>query len=263
MNSAYGNTRFARALVWLCAIGDVYAFFLMCLASASVNGPGVLGWLLVGAGLLVGNGVTALYAVREGLPFEVRMQRRFKHVCAGLGGSFVGQGRMKFKPRLALDPFSSIANGQWERQTIYPKLRKVRGSYHEGWTGEIRPFLGQTLDLYNKNAPAFMMAYHAQFCGFDIADNGLIRIRVGKVPVPDAYGHPGALPTRQGAHHPARLPQAAPVVMPVYADYQQGYQQQGTYQQANGWAQERALLQAVPMARDLQRCAKGLSHVIE
>ena len=73
---------------------------------------------------------------------------------------------------------------------IYPHLREVYGT-RDSWTGIVTPFAGQTVAEYTKQADAFALAFHVPFVTFGIAANGLISIRAGQVPVPDAYDHPG------------------------------------------------------------------------
>lgn len=106
MNQAYGDTKMARRLAWVCAIADVLGLCMMCSVSSSVSGPGITGWLLYGAALLVGNAVTAAYAIQQGLPFVWLIERKWQKTCAGIG--FVGEGRLQFKPRVAFDPISSF-----------------------------------------------------------------------------------------------------------------------------------------------------------
>jgi len=242
----------ARVVVWVCAIADAMGLCLMCSASSSASGPGVTGWLLYGAALLVGNAVTAAYAIQQGLPFAWLMERKWKAVCQGIG--FVGAGRLQFKPRVAFDPISSFQKGRWERQTIYPKLREVSGT-RDSFTGIVYPFAGQTLEQYNDNAPAYALAFNVRFVGFDRTENGLLRIRVGEVPVPGTYNY------GQVAQHASRVackPQTAHVTQPAQSSLRVINQAVPSvyaavapdYRVANVWAEELALLRAVPMARD-------------
>jgi hypothetical protein len=99
------------------------------------------------------------------------------------GIGFVGE-----KTKLAGNPFW-VFGGPLVRQSekkIYPKLREVHGT-RDSWTGIVTPFAGQTVEDYNKQADAFALAFHVPFVHFDIAENGLIRVRCGAVQVPAAY----------------------------------------------------------------------------
>jgi hypothetical protein len=238
-SSAYGNTKLARRLVWVAAVCNVAGLVLWCPLASKSSGALVL-MLLLG---LVANSAVGAFAVQQGLIFEWLLERRWKAVCKGIG--FVGEGRLQFKTRLAFDPISSFQKGNWERKTIYPKLRQVYGN-REGWEAMVTPFAGQTISQYNDQADAFSFAFHQPFCTFELAENGLIRLRAGKVSVPAAYDHPGALQTLQAAQNTQAVSQVVPMVPNVYADYEQGYQQQG-----NVWSYELGLLKGVPMARDM------------
>ncbi len=240
MNSAYGNTRLARRLVWVAAVCNVAGFVLWCPLASQSSGALVL-MLLLG---LVANSAVGAFVVQQGLIFAWLLERRWKAVCRGIG--FVGEGRLQFKTRLALDPISSFTKGRWERKTIYPKIREIYGN-REGWEATVTPFAGQTISQYNDQADAFSLAFHQPFCTFELAENGLIRLRAGKVSVPAAYDHPGPLQTPQAANNSQAVSQVVPSIPNVYADYRQGYQQQG-----NVWVQELELLKGVPMARDMQ-----------
>jgi len=131
----------------------------------------------------------AWYALKQGLLFEVWQEYKFKKVCAGLGGKFVGQGRAKFKTAVALDPVSSFTRGKWERQTIYPKLREVRGNA-EAWTAIIRPLYGQAIEEYTKNEGSFTLCFNTPYITFEKTDTGLIKMRCGLVQVPETYAYP-------------------------------------------------------------------------
>jgi len=244
MNCASGNTRLARVLVRLCAVGNVLAFFLMCEASSAVNSPGVAGWLLFGAALVVGNVVTGIYALQQGLVFELLLQRTWRHVCRGLG--FVSE-----RTRYGCNPLWVLGGSPLRgyEQRTYPKFRQVQGDT-EGFEAIITPFAGQTVSDYNDQhvAEAFSLAFHQPFCTFELAENGLIRLRAGKVPVPAAYDYTGPLVASQPADNTRVLQQSA-AVPAVYTDYRQGYRQQGNHRQANVWAEELELLKGVPMAR--------------
>src|SRR5947209_11895952 len=143
--------------------------------------------------------VVAWYAISQGFLFQWRLERRFQKTCAGLQGSFVGQGRAKFHTKVALDPVSSIAKGEWKRPTIYPKLREVKGTA-ESWTALVYPFYGQSVEDYNKQSvvQAFAQAFNVKYCSFERTSTGILRIRCGPIQVPDAYEYePQALPARQ------------------------------------------------------------------
>jgi hypothetical protein len=183
MNSAYGNTRLARRLVWVAAVCNVAGFVLWCPLASQSSGALVL-MLLLG---LVANSAVGAFAVRSGLAFEWLQIRRWKAVCRGIG--FVGEGRLQFKTRLAFDPLSSIQKGHWERKTIYPKLREIYGK-RDSWTGIVTPFAGQNVDDYNQEASRFAMAFNARFISFERTDEGLIRLSCGQMQVPEPYEYP-------------------------------------------------------------------------
>ena len=253
MNQAYGNTRLARGLVRFAGVFNLAALFMLCPTAQAGAGAVVLMVLLA---VLV-DGAIGAYATSQGYWFEWLMERKWKAVCQGIG--FVGEGRLQFKPRVALDPISSFQKGKWERQTIYPKLRDVHGT-RDSWTGTVYPFAGQTLEQYNANAPAYALAFNAKFCGYDRTPDGLLRIRVGDVPVPGAYNYGQvALNAPQTAykvqvtnvgqsvqttalHNQNVIQQVVPSVYAAVAP---------DYRVANVWAEELALLRAVPMARDI------------
>lgn len=176
------NTRMARRVVWVAVVCNVLGLLLwLPLASSSA---GAMMLMLLAA--LVANGAVSAYALQQGLVFELLVERTWKKVCSGLGGNFVGQGRAQFKPRVALDPISSFQKGTWERKTIYPKLREVRGDWNS-FTGLIYPMYSQNVDDYNKQADRFALAFHVPYVSFEIAENGLICIRAGRVHVPPMY----------------------------------------------------------------------------
>jgi len=186
MNCAYGNTRLARLLVRLCAVGNVLAFFLMCEASSAVSGPGAAGWLLFGAGMVVGNAVTGIYALQQGLVFEWLRERQWKAVCAGLGSNFVGE-----RTRRIANPFWALGGSLTREyaQKTFPKLREVRGN-RESWTGVVIPFAGQKVDDYNDHIEAFALSFNVPYVSFEKTGTGVIRIRCGPVQVPDMYAYP-------------------------------------------------------------------------
>lgn len=173
MNSAYGNTRLARRLVQL-ALYISGLVFLMALCALCAQ-TGNLLWLVML--MLAGDVGVAVYAIKQGLPFEWSLERIWKGVCGGIG--FVGEAR-SYKFGL----YGAYVRG--DTKTLYPKLREVYGT-RESWTGIVTFFDGQTIDEYNKHADAFALAYQVPFCSFELADNGLILMRCGPVQVPEAY----------------------------------------------------------------------------
>ena len=83
MNSAYGNTRLARRLVRLALyISGMVLFMTMCTLCAQTAN---LLWLVVL--MLAGDIGVAVYAVKQGLPFEWRLERTWKAVCGRIGAS--------------------------------------------------------------------------------------------------------------------------------------------------------------------------------
>lgn len=227
MNSAYGDTRLARRLVWFFSILDAVLLFTVSCGATAVGG-GVLLVLLPLTAVSVAVGV---YAVRQGVLFELQIERTWKRVCHGIG--FKGEARS----------YRNGLNGAYrkaETKTIYPRLRNVRGTW-DGWTGIVTFFDGQTIEEYTKHADAFALAFHVPFVTFDLAESGLISVRAGKAPVPAAFDHPGQLQAPQAAHNARVLPQTAqtsrvaPMVPNVYAHSHA----------------ELELLKDVPVARDL------------
>lgn len=192
---AQGNTRLARRLVRFASVFDaVMLFLLICGAYSSAEGA--FWWTLL---LLGTNGAIAYYAYSQGLFFELMLERRWKAVCVGLGGNFAG-GRIQ-----------PVANPLWifggslmhtYEQKIVPKLREVHGTY-DSWNGVVTPFAGQTVEEYNKKAPAFAQAFHVPYVTFTIAENGLLRIRAGQSLVPEAHSHQPRLSTL--GYSPLRL----------------------------------------------------------
>src|ERR1700693_5422054 len=89
MNESYGTPGLARTLLRAAlAVDGFMLFFSLC---AAANNNGGLAWLL----LLALAGITGLalrYATKQGYWFVRRIERTWKHVCAGLGGNFVGEG---------------------------------------------------------------------------------------------------------------------------------------------------------------------------
>jgi S-DNA-T family DNA segregation ATPase FtsK/SpoIIIE len=226
MNSAYGNTWLARKLLSAALYVNVLALALSvcagCVMAAANEGIGGLPviWLL----LLAADAVVVWYAVSQGAIFELRVERRWKHVCSHIG--FEGEAR-SFKNGLK----GAYIDG--ETKTIHPQLRDVRGNW-EAWTGTVRFFAGQTLEEYQKQADAFKYEFHVPFVTFELDDSGLFRVRAGQMQVPEKYGysdHSNAVP----AVAVPRQIAAAPTIS--LNDILQTFD-------------ERATLQAVPMARD-------------
>jgi DNA segregation ATPase FtsK/SpoIIIE, S-DNA-T family len=218
MNQAYGNTHLGRWLLRIVSIVDALVLFVSCCSTAA--GLANLVWLVVVLALF--NAVIGVYAISQGVIFEFRLERIWKGVCSGVG--FEGEARSYRNGLVG-------AYGKGETKTIYPRLRNVRGN-REGWTGIVLPFMGQTIDDYNKEAKAFAQAYHVPFVSFDITENGLFRIRAGRVPVPEPYEYTvpvERIPGRQ--NKPVRGE-----MLPVSHIYE---------------AEAQALLQGVPMAVDI------------
>ncbi len=272
---AQGNTKLARRLVRAAVIGDVLLLCFGLCATTFTNSPAsvLVSYVLIG----VSNVAIGWYAYSHGLWFEMGKERTFKRTCAGLGGKFVGEGN---------DYIASIRKGfgsrgkyvPTQKKTIYPKLRNCRGN-HEAWTALITPLYGQNVDDYNMQADRYALSYHVPFCSFDLDESGLIRIRAGKVPVPDAYaftGHVQASPAYNNQPVLQQPPQTlqAQFIQPVPKQtlsldevpqgvlraVEQFSQSRGVpmvpkvnadYRQANVYTRELELLKAVPMARDL------------
>jgi len=155
--------------------------FMMC---ASTSSGTVVPIVLLA--LLVDTAV-ATYAISQGLVFELLVGHTWKKVCNGLGGNFVGQGRARLQPGLSYDFYGSFKKTKVVRDKIYPKIRDVRGDWNN-WSGVIYPMYSQNIDDYNKQADRFALAFHVPYVSFEIATNGLIRIRAGRVHMPPMYG---------------------------------------------------------------------------
>lgn len=259
-SAAQKNTRLARVLVRAAAVMNMVLLFMMC-ANASHGGAIPIALFALGIDIAV-----AAFAIKNGLLFELLIEKIWKKTCSGLGGNFVGLGRAQFHTKVAFDPISSFQKGEWKRKTIYPKIREVRGSW-KSWTGVIRPFYGQNIDDYNQQANRFALAFHVPFVTFDLSENGLIRIRAGQVPVPAAYGFQGQLQVPSPASNTRLLQQTASPsllsedelpegVLQAAEEFQRrrGKPISNVYiqdQRDNVWAAELALLKGVPIARDL------------
>lgn len=196
-----GNTKLARGLLWVCAMVDVGILFLLTcgLSSATSSGGGWLVFATVVAA--AGNLAAGVYAIKQGLVFELLMERIFKRVCAGVGMSAtskklgfydVGIGKM-------LDPTGRRADA-----VLTPRLRGVVGNRNQ-WEAEITPLYGQSVADYTAHADAFALAFGCKMVVFDIAESGRIRIRAGRsVPVPEPYEY--AVPLVHATEPVARVP---------------------------------------------------------
>jgi len=175
-----GNTKLARVLLYMCAVGDVVSFVLVCGASSYA----AAWWALLGL-VALGNVAVLSYAQQQGYFVERQIVKAFKKTCAGVGltgqsnkiGFFgIGVGRM-------IDFTGKLAEAE---AVVYPKLCRITGTA-EQWVAEIKFLYGQKVSDYTAHADSFALSFQAPFCGFDIADSGLIRMRVGQVSVPAAY----------------------------------------------------------------------------
>src|SRR5437763_6600630 len=110
MSQAYGNTKLARRLAWWALIisGVVLVMASCTLCTHSAN----LLWLVM-LTLTADVGVV-WYAVKQGLVFEWRVERRWKHVCSHIG--FEGQARSYWNGLKG-----AYIDG--ETKTIHPRLR--------------------------------------------------------------------------------------------------------------------------------------------
>ena len=190
---AQGNTKLARRLLWFAAFVNVALLLMLC--PLAVDGAAAVAIALLLAFLV--DGFVGAYCLEQGLLFELQIEHRWKRVCGGIG--FTSEARSYRRGIIG------AANG--EKKTIYPKLREVYGT-HEGWTGIVTFFDGQTIQSYSKHADAFALAFNVPFISFDLSENGLIRVRAGKVPVPNAYDHPGSVQTVQAPPNRALSQQA-------------------------------------------------------
>jgi hypothetical protein len=177
------NAQLARRLVVFALVINA-ALVLAALGEVAASGAQGLGLTLLLA--LVVNVPIALYALSQDVPFVWRCQHTFNKVCRGLGGNFTYEGfslANSIREGLKAKPGQYVGN---QTKTVYPTLRTVTGS-REAWEGLVKPNPGQDVSDFNNNADAFALAYHASFCGFEIAHKGFIRIRVGSVPVPASF----------------------------------------------------------------------------
>jgi hypothetical protein len=236
-----GNTRLARLLLRIAGIANVLLFFTLCCEATANGAAGVMALMLLPLSFWV---VALLYATREALWFEMGKDRVFRRVCLGIG----------FKSEAPSWKFGLMGRLRGDTKIITPQLRDVFGT-HDNWSGTVRFFDGQTLDQYNKNAPAFAMAFQVPFCQFDLHESGLIAIRAGRTQVPEAYSHPGRVmaqipvqPVRP--QQPLTKDEIPPKVIQAAEQLSQlqGY---APKQPANVWEDELSLLEGVPMARDI------------
>lgn len=176
MYQARGDTRLARQLVNIAFVVDVLLLFVTACTFATTN------WSVVDVFALLVSVAVGCYAWRAGLPFEWLLERKFKAVCNGVGMKAVSTSYR----------YGLVGAARGDTKIIYPKLRRVCGD-RDAWTGYISPFLGHDLDTYIKHTAAYALAFYAPFVLFDIAENGLIRMRVGSVQVPATYDHEAQL----------------------------------------------------------------------
>jgi len=163
------------------ALDGFMLFFMLCATSAN-NGGGIVLLLLA---MAVITGPALWYATQQGLWFVRKVEKTWAHTCAGLSGNFVGEKN---------DYLASVREGlrsrgeyvPTQKKEAYPELKNIRGNW-EVWTAEVRFWEGQTIDNYNAHAGAFALAFHQPHVAFDLAENGLIRIRAGNLPLPPAY----------------------------------------------------------------------------
>ncbi len=213
-----GNTLLARYLLKVAGVLDIVMLCPLC----SMTNTGS-GWVWLIFILVAINGCIGFYAVSQGIVFELGRERVWKAVCGGLGENFAGTRKVFYSNPLWVFG-GPLLRPHEERR--YPKLRNVYGTL-DSWTGIVTPFAGQTVQNYSDHAESFALAFHVPFVTFGLAENGLISIRAGHVPILDAYDHPAAL----GIPGRGQTQQLAAPNPPSY---------------------EQALLQAVPMAHDLQ-----------
>jgi hypothetical protein len=173
------NTRLARGLVWFAGVFSLTMLLMLC---AVASNPAALAFVVMFA-LLVDSAIFA-YASSQGYWFEWMIENKWKAVCKGIGGNFVGEGHAKFQP----NPLWAVGGsaGKVVRQVKYPKLRDIRGT-RDSFTGIVYPLAGQNLDDFNQMADRYALCFRVSWVGFDIDANGLIRIRAGRVPVPVAF----------------------------------------------------------------------------
>ena len=176
------NAQLARRLVKFALFLNLTLVLALC-PMAMYGGGGIATTLLL---TLLVDVPIAVYAFSQDLPFVWGCQHTFDRVCRGLGGGFKYEAFSlgnSIREGLKAKPGQYVGN---QTKTVYPALRTVSGS-RAAWEGLIKPNPGQTVDMFNAHADAFALAYHTPFCSFEIAHKGLIRMRVGSMPVPAAY----------------------------------------------------------------------------
>src|SRR5437764_9941909 len=182
MYEATENTGLAIALWRGTLVLD--ALVLVFTLGAAGNDGGVLVLLLLTMAVITG--LVDRYAVRQGMRFVHRVERTWKSVCVGLGGNFEGEVN---------DYVASVRTGMQSKgryyvatqtKVAYPTLKNIRGTT-QAWSAEVSFWHGQTIDDYTKHAAAFALAFEVPFVNFDLSESGLIRIRAGAMPIPQAF----------------------------------------------------------------------------
>jgi hypothetical protein len=176
------NAQVARRLVKFALFFNLAVVLSLCPMAAADGGGGIAMTLLLA--LLVDVSI-AVYAFSQELPFVWQCEHTFHRVCRGLDGFEYETFSLGNSVRRGIESRGKYYVGN-QTKTVYPTLRTVSGS-REAWEGLVKPNPGQHCDNFNQNSDAFALAYHAQFCSFEVAPKGLLRIRVGSVPVPAMY----------------------------------------------------------------------------
>ena len=176
------NTRLARGLVWFAGFVNVVLLLMLCAVASNPAGTA-----LVIVSALVVDAAVAVYALSNGLLYEIMVVHKWKKTCQGLGGNFVGQGRAYYQTKVRLNYLDAFRDSEWKRKTIYPKLRDVQRKSDGSWTGVITPLYGQNIDDFIANGSRFKESYRVSTVQFERAERGLIAIRAGNVQVPQAY----------------------------------------------------------------------------
>ena len=242
--STYGNTKRARRLVMCAVYGSATILLMLCPLAATGGGGAVVATLLL---TLLVDGVVGYYALNQGLLFEWRCERIWKATCSGLEG-FTGVGR-SFRKGLK----GAYIDG--DTKTIYPKLRQVNGT-PDRWTGYITPFGGQDAANYNTYADKFAFAFMVPAVHFEAAENGLIRIYAGKIPVPAEHAFQAIPMPAIGRYNQPQAGAVEPVTSSPRSG-SSGWRQAvaipagAAHEQYTAESYARALLQALPMALDI------------
>ena len=178
------NAQLARRLVAFALFFNLASVLALC-PMAAQGGGGVAMTLLLA---LVVDVPIAVYAFSQDVPFVWSCQHTFNRVCRGLGGNFKYEGFSlgnSIREGLKAKPGQYVGN---QTKTVYPVLRTVTvSSSHDAWEGLIKPNPGQDVTDFSDNVDAFALAYHTEFVSFEVAPKGLVKIRVGSMPVPQAY----------------------------------------------------------------------------